>query len=275
MAKRVARDPNVPRPVTVLGQIVHNRHAVEGLTALGIRTLDGPDRMALLDQIEGGTVIFTAHGVSPAVKLAAAAKGLNCVDATCPDVTRTHDLVLTLVGDGYEIIYVGKRGHPEPDGVIGEAPEHVHLVETPADVDALELETPKLAVATQTTLSRWDTDAVIERVRERFPHVVIHNDICHATFERQQAATTQVDEAQLVLVVGDQRSNNSRRLVQVVEDIAGKPARLIDSVEDIRPEWFAGVEIVAVTSGSSTPSEITRAVIHYLEEFRPTAAAVR
>ena len=269
LAKRVARDPAVPRPIYVLGQIVHNRHAVDGLSAQGIITLDGPDRLLLLEQVENGTVIFTAHGISPAVKAAAAAKGLNCVDATCPDVTRTHHLIVELVSQGYECIYVGKRGHPEPEGAMGEAPGHVHLVETTADVDALDLRSPKLAVTTQTTLSQWDTQAVIERVKERYPHVEVHNEICHATQERQDAAVSQVGDADLVLVVGDQRSNNSRRLAQVVQEIAHRPARLIDSVEDIRPTWLDGVATVAVTSGSSTPSEITRAVIKYLEAYEP------
>jgi len=271
MAKRVARDPNVPRPIYVLGQIVHNRHAVDGLRELGIINLDGEDRMALLDQISQGTVIFTAHGVSPAVKAAATAKGLTCVDATCPDVTRTHDLVISLVAEGYEVIYVGKRGHPEPEGVIGEAPGHVHLVETTADIDNLLIDAPKLAITTQTTLSQWDTQAIIDRAVERFPHVRVHNDICHATQERQTAATTQVENADLVLVVGDQRSNNSNRLVQVVREIAGKPAVLIDDVSQVKPELLAGLGTVAVTSGSSTPSQITRAVIQYLEHFEPDA----
>jgi 4-hydroxy-3-methylbut-2-enyl diphosphate reductase len=269
MAKRVAKDPQVPRPIYVLGQIVHNRHAVEGLTALGIVTLDGPDRLALLDQVGSGTVIFTAHGVSPAVKAAAAAKGLHCVDSTCPDVTRTHDLVLSLVQQGYEIIYIGKKGHPEPEGVMGEAPGHVHLVESVADVDTLNLDVPLLAVATQTTLSQWDTASLVEQIKHRYPHVQIHNDICHATVERQMAATSQVADADLVLVVGDARSNNSRRLVQVVQEIAGKPARLVDNVGDLKPEWLDGVEVVAVTSGSSTPTEVTRAVISFLESYEP------
>jgi 4-hydroxy-3-methylbut-2-enyl diphosphate reductase len=273
MAKRVARDPNVPRPIYVLGQIVHNRHAVNSLSELGIINLDGEDRMKLLERIDQGTVIFTAHGVSPAVKRAAAARGLNCVDATCPDVTRTHDLVIALVADGYEVIYVGKRGHPEPEGVIGEAPGHVHLVETADDVDALVIDAEKLAITTQTTLSQWDTQAIINRVIKRFPNVRVHNDICQATQERQTAATTQVDQADLVLVVGDERSNNSKRLVQVVREIAGKPAVLIDDVSQVRPELLAGVETVAVTSGSSTPSEVTRAVIQYLERLEPDVSA--
>jgi 4-hydroxy-3-methylbut-2-enyl diphosphate reductase len=274
MAKRVARDDAVPRPIYVLGQIVHNRHAVEGLGALGIITLDGPDRMALLDQIQAGTVIFTAHGVSPAVKAAARSRGLNCVDATCPDVTRTHDLILDLVGQGFEIIYVGKRGHPEPEGAMGEAPGHVHLVESTADVDALELDASKLAVTTQTTLSQWDTQAVIERIQQRYPQVLVKNEICHATLERQQAAVGQATDAQLVLVVGDQRSNNSRRLVQVVQEIAHRPARLIDSVRDIQPAWLEGIDTIGVTSGSSTPSEVTREVIQYLEAYEPRPIAV-
>ena len=271
MAKRVARDPAVPRPIYVLGQIVHNRHAVDSLQEMGIVNLDGPDRMILLDTITSGTVIFTAHGVSPAVKAAALAKGLNCVDATCPDVTRTHDLVLDLVARDYEIIYVGKRGHPEPEGVIGEAPDHVHLVETLADVDALAVEAPRLAITTQTTLSQWDTQAIIDKVKAKYPHVQVHNDICHATQERQNAATTQVDEADLVVVVGDERSNNSKRLVHVVREIAGKPAVLVDNVDQLHPDQFKGMGTVAVTSGSSTPSEITRAVIQYLERLEPDA----
>jgi len=267
MAKRVARDPAVPRPIYILGQIVHNHHAVDSLQELGIINLDGPDRMALLDQVTTGTVIFTAHGVSPAVKAAARAKGLNCVDATCPDVTRTHDLVLDLVARGYEIVYVGKRGHPEPEGVIGEAPEHVHLVETVAEAETLNIESPRLAITTQTTLSQWDTQEIIDRVKARYPHVQVHNDICHATQERQNAATTQVEDADLVVVVGDERSNNSMRLVHVVREIAGRPAVLVDDVEHLSPEILQGVGTVAVTSGSSTPSEVTRAVIQYLERF--------
>ncbi len=265
LARRVAQDAAVPRPIHVLGQIVHNRHAVESLTALGIVTLDGTDRMALLERVDTGTVIFTAHGVSPAIKRAAQAKGLHCIDATCPDVTRTHDLVVDLVERGYDVIYIGKRGHPEPEGVIGEAPGRVHLVETTDDVDSLSIEAPRLAVATQTTISQWDTADVIERIRIRYPHALVNNDICHATLERQQAAVNQAIDADLVIVVGDERSNNSRRLVQVVQDIARRPARLIDSAADIQPEWLRGVQTVAVTSGSSTPTEVTRAVVEYLQ----------
>ncbi|MBI4496746.1 MAG: 4-hydroxy-3-methylbut-2-enyl diphosphate reductase [Chloroflexi bacterium] len=267
LARRVARDPSIPRPIYVLGQIVHNRHAVEGLAQFGIINLDGDDRTTLLEQVNAGTVIFTAHGVSPAVKERVRQRGLHCVDATCPDVTRTHDLVKTLVTQGYQIVYIGKKGHPEPEGVIGEAPEHIHLVTDEQDVAALQLSGARLAVTTQTTLSKWDTEALIQRILERYPEAVVYNEICLATQQRQEAAVQQAQQADVVIVVGDVRSNNSNRLVQVVQELAGKPAYLVDNVQDIDPRWLEGKTTVAVTAGSSTPSEITRAVIQYLERL--------
>ena len=170
MAKKAARDPDKPKPIYILGQIVHNRHAVDSLNQYGIISLDGDDREALLERIQGGgTVVFTAHGVSPRVKVRAHEKGLHIIDATCPEVTHTHELVNELVGRGYEIIYIGRRSHPEPEGVIGEAPDHVHLVENAADVHRLNLSTPLVAVSTQTTLSRWDTEVILQAIRTRYP----------------------------------------------------------------------------------------------------------
>src|SRR5258706_3701463 len=145
--------------------MIDTRHAIEELTNVGVITLDGPDRASILEQVTSGTVIFTVHGVSPLVKRRARERGLHCIDATCPDVTVTHDLVRDLVDAGYYILYIGKKGHPEPEGVLGEVPGHISLVENEADVDALAL-TPeqeaRLAVTTQTTLSQWDTRRVIE-----------------------------------------------------------------------------------------------------------------
>ncbi|MCL6648659.1 MAG: 4-hydroxy-3-methylbut-2-enyl diphosphate reductase [Chloroflexi bacterium] len=267
LAKRAAADPSVPRPIYILGQIVHNQHVVDDLARHGIISLDGPNRLALLEQVERGTVIFTAHGVSPAVKARAAEKGLHCIDATCPDVERTHALIRRLVSQGYQIIYIGKRGHPEPDGAIGEAPDAVHLVETAADVAALDLPSEKIAVTTQTTLSKWDTEEVIAAVRARYPQAEVYNEICLATQQRQEAAVFFSQQADLVLVVGDRRSNNTNRLVEVVQKLGRRPAYRIDSVADIDPRWLRGVRRVAVTAGSSTPSELTRAVIRYLEQL--------
>lgn len=268
IAKQVARDPGVPRPIYILGQIVHNHHVVEEMSQLGIVTLDGESRLALLEQIEPpATVIFTAHGVSPQVRIRAKEKGLNVVDATCPDVTRTHDLIRELVNQGYEIFYIGKRNHPEPEGALGVAPGKVHLVETMDDLDRIRPQTSKLAVTNQTTMSIWDTQHLMNAIQERYPQVQVYNEICLATQLRQEAVAKQAPEADLVLVVGDSRSNNSKRLVQVAREIAGREAYLVDSVADVRPEWLRGKRKVAVTSGASTPTSITREVIRYLQDL--------
>jgi 4-hydroxy-3-methylbut-2-enyl diphosphate reductase len=252
-------------PVYGLGQMVHNRHMIEELAEHNVVTVDGPNRAGILDKIDGGTVIFTAHGVSPQVRDIAARKGLRTIDATCPDVTRTHDLVQRLAGEGYHIVYIGKHGHPEPEGAIGNAPDRVHLVETMAEVEALDLPAGKLAVTTQTTMSMWDTQELVDRLQERFPTIEVHNEICSATQDRQTAAVEQAALCDVVIVVGDERSSNTNRLVDAVRDRAGKPAFRVDSAEDIDPAWLRGAKKVGVTAGASTKTQITRAVIRYLE----------
>lgn len=271
LAQRVARDPKVPRPIYILGMIVHNRHVVEDLARQGIQTLDGGDRPSLLRKVRRGTIIFTAHGVAPEVKEAARKKGLVCFDATCPDVTRTHEVIRDRVAAGCDIIYIGKKGHPEPEGAMGEAPGHVHLVEDIADLASLRLLGRKVAIVTQTTLSQWDTADLIAACRNQYPEAEVYNEICLATQVRQQAVAEQARAADIVLVVGDPRSNNSNRLVQVAQEVAGRPAYLIDSVADIRPEWLHGARRVAVTSGASTPSQLTNQVIRFLQAFDPEA----
>jgi 4-hydroxy-3-methylbut-2-enyl diphosphate reductase len=223
-------------------------------------------------------VIFTAHGVSPLVKSRARARGLHVIDATCPDVTKTHDLVQDFVGRGYEVIYIGKKGHPEPEGVIGEAPDHVTLVEAEADLDHLPARVTKaerLVVTNQTTLSQWDTARLIESIRVRFPHVEVYNEICHATQVRQEAVATMAKGADLAIVVGDPRSNNTNRLAQVAEELAGVPAIRIESVADLTPAMLEGKGRVAITSGASTPSQITRAVIRYVEDQGGLVSSLR
>lgn len=270
IAREAAKDPTLPRPIYIIGQIVHNRFAVEELTGLGVVTLDGPDRATILEQVTTGTAIFTAHGVSPLVKQRARERGLHVIDATCPDVTKTHTLVTEYAARGYEIIYIGKKGHPEPEGVIGEAPEHIFLVETTADVDALPervLQAERLMVTNQTTLSQWDTADLIAYIRSRRPDVEVHNEICLATQVRQEAVARMAVGADLTIVVGDPRSNNTNRLAQVAEEKAGSPAIRIESLADLTPEMLAGKKRVAVTSGASTPSQLTREVIRYVESF--------
>ncbi|HEV7128730.1 MAG TPA: 4-hydroxy-3-methylbut-2-enyl diphosphate reductase [Ktedonobacterales bacterium] len=270
IARKAARDPSTPRPIHIVGLIVHNRLAVEELTNLGILTLDGPDRAAILEQVNAGTVIFTAHGVSPLVQERARARGLHVIDATCPDVTRTHDLVRAWVAQGYKVLYIGKKGHPEPEGVVGEAPESVYLIETAADLAAIPTafaSAARLAVTTQTTLSQWDTRELIALIRARYPDVVVQSEICRATQDRQEAVARMAVGADLTIVVGDPRSNNTNRLVQVAEEIAHSHAVRIESVADLTPAMLVGKRRIAVTAGASTPSHITRAVIKFVEDF--------
>jgi len=269
IAKRVREETQ--GPVHMLGMLVHNTHATDDLQQQGIALVDQPDRLAGLDQIKSGTVIFTAHGVSPQVKQRAIDLGLTPVDATCSDVVRTHELVADLARKGYEVVYIGRKGHPEPEGVIGEAPGKVYLVQDPEDIDALQLQGERVAVTCQTTLSVWDTEDLIGRVQARYPNAEVHNEICRATQERQEAAVEAARLVDLVIVVGSTRSSNSLRLVEVVKKLGGKPAYLVDSLEDLNVEWFRGATKVGVTSGASTPTQLTRKVIEHIEAMEAPA----
>jgi len=269
IAKRVREETQ--GPVHMLGMLVHNTHATDDLQQQGIALVDQPDRLRGLEQVKEGTVIFTAHGVSPQVKQRAIELGLKPVDATCSDVVRTHELVADLARQGYEVVYIGRKGHPEPEGVVGEAPGKVFLVQDPADIDALELKGDRVAVTCQTTLSVWDTEDLIGRVQSRYPNAEVHNEICRATQERQEAAVEAAKLVDLVIVVGSPRSSNSLRLVEVVKKLGGKPAYLVDRMEDIESAWFKGATRVGVTSGASTPTQLTRRVIVHIEAMEGSA----
>lgn len=267
LARQAAQNLDLPRPIYILGMIVHNSHVTQSFEDEGIITLDGPNRMEILSQVESGTVIFTAHGVSPEVRKLARDKGLTTLDATCPDVTKTHDLIREKVADGYEIIYIGKKGHPEPEGAIGIAPEHVHLIEKEEEIEQLQINSSRIIITNQTTMSQWDIKHIMKSLLDKFPGAEIHNEICLATQVRQEAVAEQAGQADLVIVVGDPRSNNSNRLAQVSEEIAGVPAHRIGDVTELKREWLECVGKVAVTSGASTPTPITKEVIAYLEQY--------
>ncbi|KUF21585.1 4-hydroxy-3-methylbut-2-enyl diphosphate reductase [Bacillus sp. G1(2015b)] len=269
IAKNAALDKNLPRPIYILGMIVHNKHVTDAFEEDGIYTLDGPNRLDILKQVESGTVIFTAHGVSPEVRQIAEEKGLVAIDATCPDVTKTHELISEKTADGYDIIYIGKKGHPEPEGAVGVAPDKVHLVETEADIEALDLTSEKLLITNQTTMSQWDVHDLMELIKEKYPHVEYHQEICLATQVRQEAVSQQAGQADLTIVVGDPKSNNSNRLAQVSMEIAGTQAYRIGDLSELKLEWLQGVNTVAVTAGASTPTPITKEVIRFLENYEP------
>lgn len=269
LARTAAADLDLPRPIYILGMIVHNKHVVDAFEQEGIITLDGENRLEILKKVDKGTVIFTAHGVSPEVRKLAKEKGLTIVDATCPDVNKTHELIREKAKENYTILYIGKQGHPEPEGAIGVAPEHVKLISSLEDVEKLDIESNRIMVTNQTTMSQWDVKEIINKILEKYPQAEIYNEICLATQLRQEAVAEQAKDADLTIVVGDPRSNNSNRLVQVSEEIAGTPAYRVADVTEIKLEWLKGVKRVAVTAGASTPTQVTREVIQFLEQYDP------
>ncbi|MEC1179966.1 4-hydroxy-3-methylbut-2-enyl diphosphate reductase [Metasolibacillus meyeri] len=273
IARNAALDKTLPRPIYILGMIVHNKHVTDAFEQDGIITLDGENRKEIIEKVEQGTVIFTAHGVSPEIREIAKRKGLVSIDATCPDVTVTHDLIQEKSAEGYDIIYIGKKGHPEPEGAIGVAPDHVHLVQSAQDVEHLNLTNEKLLVTNQTTMSQWDVAALMEHLQKKFPHIEVHKEICLATQVRQEAVAEQAGVADLLIVVGDPMSNNSNRLTQVSEEIAHTKSYRIADISELQLEWLKDIETVAVTAGASTPTPIVKEVIAFLEKYDPNDAA--
>ncbi|WP_141431535.1 4-hydroxy-3-methylbut-2-enyl diphosphate reductase [Bacillus sp. 03113] len=269
IARNAALDKSLPRPIYILGMIVHNKHVTDAFEEEGIITLDGKNRKEILEKINSGTVIFTAHGVSPEVRDLAKQKGLTTIDATCPDVTKTHDLIREKEKEGYQVIYIGKKGHPEPEGAIGVAPNIVSLVETPNDVDNLTVKGEKIIVTNQTTMSQWDVALIMEKIKQKYPHAEFHKEICLATQVRQEAVSKQAGEADVLIVVGDPMSNNSNRLAQVSEEIAHTQAYRIADVSELQLQWIKDAKTVAVTAGASTPTPITKEVIAFLEQYDP------
>ena len=251
-------------PVYVRHEIVHNRHVVDGLRAKGAVFIEDPREVPL-----GALLIFSAHGVSPAVREAAADQGLRTIDATCPLVTKVHVEARRFAESGREIVLVGHAGHVEVEGTMGQAPERTHLVENEADVARLPLaDALRVAVLTQTTLSVDDTRDVIEALRRRFPNAELprKDDICYATQNRQNAVKALVGSVDLVLVVGAPESSNSNRLVEIARK-AGVAAHLVQTAADIRSEWLDGVRAVGVTAGASAPESLVEAVVARLREL--------
>ncbi len=258
-------------PVYVRHEIVHNRHVVDGLRAKGAVFVDDPGEAP-----PGALLIFSAHGVSPAVREAASRQGLRTIDATCPLVTKVHVEARRFAEQEQEIVLVGHAGHVEVEGTLGHAPERMHLVERPADVARLPFDaTAAVGVLTQTTLSVDDTREVVDALRERFPRAVLprKDDICYATQNRQNAVKALIGTVDLVLVVGAPESSNSNRLVEIARK-AGVAAELVESAADIRPEWLAGVAAVGVTAGASAPEMLVDAVVERLRQLTPDEAVV-
>lgn len=250
------------RPVYVRHEIVHNRHVVDGLRAKGATFIEDPE-----DAPAGAMLIYSAHGVSPAIRERAEAQQLRTIDATCPLVTKVHNEVRRMVSEGFEIVMIGHEGHVEVEGTMGQAPTSMHLVQTVDDVQRLQVRNPnRLGCVTQTTLSVDDTREVMEALARRFPLIRLskQDDICYATQNRQDAVKELAAHADLVLVVGAPASSNSNRLVEVASRL-GVPAYLIQNEVEVDPTWLANVDCVGVTAGASTPDILVQGVIARLK----------
>jgi 4-hydroxy-3-methylbut-2-en-1-yl diphosphate reductase len=265
-------------PVYVRKQIVHNSHVVQALRARGAIFVESVE-----DVPAGATLVFSAHGISPAVREAARERGLRSIDATCPLVTKVHTQARRYAAGGYRLVFIGHAGHEEVEGTTGEAPDRIVLVESVADVDALDLPPGPLAYITQTTLSVDETREIIAALRRRFPHIEgpAKEDICYATTNRQRAVKELADEVELLLVIGSRNSSNSKRLVEVARN-AGVESHLVDDVGEIDEQWLAGVETAGITSGASAPERLVGEVCDWfrargvtdISEHRPVAEDV-
>ena len=252
----------VGEPIYVRREIVHNRHVVEALREKGAIFVDELDEAP-----SGATVVFSAHGVSPAVRDEATLRGLRVIDATCPLVTKVHLEAKRYARDGYTIVLVGHEDHDEVIGTTGEAPERIVIIDSVDEAERLQVEDPaRIAYLTQTTLSVDDTRAIVDVLRRRFPAIVgpAKDDICYATQNRQAAVRQLSAEVDVVLVLGAANSSNANRLREVAEGL-GTRAHLINDVRDIRPEWLDGVERVGVTAGASTPEFLVHEVVEFLK----------
>jgi 4-hydroxy-3-methylbut-2-enyl diphosphate reductase len=247
-------------PVYVRKEIVHNKHVVEQLRDRGAVFVESETEVP-----EGALVVFSAHGVAPSVHSNAKQRNLKTIDATCPLVTKVHVEARKFAADGYTIVLVGHAGHEEVEGTMGEAPEHIVLIENEGDVDELEVEDPsKVAYISQTTLSVDETQAIIARLRERFPAIVgpRTDDICYATTNRQAAVKQLARQCDLVLVIGSRNSSNSNRLVEVARE-HGADSYLIDNEGQVQEDWLVDKRVVGITSGASAPEELVQRLVQF------------
>lgn len=251
-------------PIYVRKEIVHNKYVVDTLRKRGVIFVDETSEVP-----EGSLVVFSAHGVSPAVHAEAAERNLRTIDATCPLVTKVHREVVRFARDDYDILLIGHEGHEEVEGTAGEAPDRVQLVDTPEDVHKVTVRDPsKVVWVSQTTLSVDETMERVNQLKERFPELADppSEDICYATSNRQTAVKAMAPECDLVLVVGSQNSSNSKRLVEVALQAGARDAHLIDYAHEVDEKWLEGVETIGVTSGASVPDVLVMELLEKLAE---------
>lgn len=268
-AIKIAKEAiNAPKPISILGMIVHNQYIVNALEDLGIHTIDGKGktRLELLDQINEGTVIITAHGAGHDVFNKAKEKGLFVIDASCLDVIKTHDLIKEKLELGLDILYIGKNGHPEAEGAIAINKDRIHLITSKEDLDNID-KNKSYVITNQTTMSLYDVYDLCEYAKEILPSVEIEKETCTATQIRQEAIKNMDKDIDIVFIVGDPHSNNTKKLASIALDKANKEVYMIESLNDLDIEVLKGKTYAAVSSGASTPTYLTNQVIEYLKQF--------
>ncbi len=257
---------NEQQPIYILGMIVHNQYIVDALKERGIQTIDipGQTRLELLDQIQHGTVIVTAHGASEQVFEKAKNKGLNVIDASCLDVIKTHDLIKEKLNERYDILYIGKKGHPEAEGAISIDEKRVHLITSKNDIQMMD-PNKHYVMTNQTTMSLYDVYDLCEYAKTILPHVTIEKETCTATKIRQEAIKNMEEDINIVFIVGDPHSNNTQKLASIASE--KKEVHMIESLDDLNINWLKGKKKAAVSSGASTPTYLTNQVIEFLHQF--------
>jgi len=256
------------KPIYILGMVIHNKQIVNSLNHLDLITLhdESKTRLQLLDEIDSGTVIFTAHGVSPEVYKKAQEKNLDIIDTTCVDVFKSQNTIKEYINKNYSVIFIGKHSHPESEAVKGISKE-VFVVETIADINKLKITNPHVCLTNQTTMSIFDVYYLSEEAKKFYPNLIIIDELCNSTRIRQKAILDQDPSIDHCFVVGDKLSNNSKKLVEISSFESHIPSTLIESVEDIDIELLKTYDVVSVTSGASTPTKVTKEVIDFLEQF--------
>ena len=255
------------KPIYLLGEIIHNKNVIDELSKLGAITIptNGKTRLELLDEIDNGTVIFSAHGVSPKVYKKAKEKGLNIVDATCPMVTLVHNNIIKKLNAGYSIIYIGTKSHPEAEGVLGIS-SSIHFLSSVDDIDNLSIENNKIYVTNQTTLSIYDMALIYDKLKVKYPNIEIDNKICNATTIRQEAIRNQ-PKADLCIIVGDKLSSNTKKLVKVSQEYAKIKTIQCEDLSSLDKSELSNINIVNISSGASTPDYIVGEIITYLKSL--------
>lgn len=266
IAYKSISDPNVKKPIYLLGSIIHNQHVIDDLTSKGAIIIEDKNlsRLELLDRINEGTVIFSAHGVAPSVYTKAIEKGLEIIDTTCQNVKLIQNKIKSQLEAGYVCIYIGTANHPECEAIL-DINDKIRLIETKEDIAKLNIKDNKIFVTNQTTLSLYDTKLIYEIIKQKYPISIIDNKICQATTIRQQAVLNQ-EKVDLCIVIGDEKSSNTKKLLSASK-IAGIDAILVSDLEDLKKHNLANIKSVSVTSGASTPDYIVDNIIEYLKKI--------